>query len=184
MTNDILDDGNSPAVISATMKQQCTERGRIVLNEAMDIHAGASICIGYSNFLEKFYRAAPIGITVEGSNTLTRSLIIFGQGLNKSHPFIFPILDSILNNNMQEFKTNFNNILKSSLGLYLKSFKVGGSLEQQIVDFALLTNFVALKGGKLKSEQIISGERQIFLVIYILLLPLIITKNLIMLVLY
>ena len=79
LTNDILDSGESPSVISAIMKQQCTERGRFVLNEALDIHGGAGICLGYSNFLEKFYRSAPIGITVEGSNTLTRSLIIFGQ---------------------------------------------------------------------------------------------------------
>ena len=54
LTNDILDNGDSPAVISAIMKQQCTERARIVLNDAMDIHAGAAICIGYNNFLEKF----------------------------------------------------------------------------------------------------------------------------------
>ena len=157
MTNDILDDGNSPAVLSAIMKQQCTERGRIVLNEAMDIHAGASICIGYSNFLEKFYRAAPIGITVEGSNTLTRSLIIFGQGLNKSHPYIFPILESILNDDVECFKKNFNKIVIHSLGLYARSFMFSGSLKQQVIDFACLTNFVALKGGKLKAEQMISG---------------------------
>ena len=50
-----------------------------------------SICIGHSNFLEPFYRAAPIGIKIEGSNTLTRSLIIFGQGLNKSYPHIYNI---------------------------------------------------------------------------------------------
>ena len=56
LTNDILDQNNSPAVISAIMKQQTTERGRIVLNEAMDIHAGAAICKGRSNFLEKFYK--------------------------------------------------------------------------------------------------------------------------------
>ena len=104
MTNDILDSGKSPSVISAIMKQQCTERGRIVINEGIDIHAGAGICVGYNNFIEKFYRSAPIGITVEGSNTLTRSLIIFGQGLNKSHPYIFPILDSILQNNFNDFK--------------------------------------------------------------------------------
>ena len=54
----------------------------------MDIYAGSGICLGKNNYLEKFYRAAPVGITVEGSNTLTNSLIIFGQGLNKSHPHI------------------------------------------------------------------------------------------------
>ena len=98
LTNTILDSGDSPAVISAIMKQQTTERGREVLNHGMDIQGGGAICLGYSNFLEKFYRAAPIGITVEGSNTLTRSLIIFGQGLNKSHPYIFPILENVLQN--------------------------------------------------------------------------------------
>ena len=70
------------------MKQQTTERAREVINYGMDIHAGSAICQGYSNFMEKFYKSAPIGITVEGSNTLTRSLIIFGQGLNKSHPYL------------------------------------------------------------------------------------------------
>ena len=117
LTNDILDSGKSPAVISAIMKQQCTERGRIVINEAMDIHGGAAICKGYSNFLEKYYKGVPIGITVEGSNTLTRSLIIFGQGLNKSHPYIFPILESILNENLEDFKKNFNKIIKHSIFL-------------------------------------------------------------------
>lgn len=159
MTNDILDNGDSPAVISAIMKQQSTERARNVLNQAMDIHAGASICLGYSNFLEKFYRSAPIGITVEGSNTLTRSLIIFGQGLNKSHPYIFPVLNDILNNDANSFKENFNEILNHSILLYFKSFSFSFSktLEQQVVNFACLTNFVALKGGSIKKEQMLSG---------------------------
>ena len=159
LTNDILDNGNSPAVISAIMKQQCTERGRIVINEAIDIHGGAGICIGYNNFIEKFYRSIPIGITVEGSNTLTRSLIIFGQGLNKSHPYIFPILDSVLNNDLNKFTKEFNNIIKHSLKLYFKSFSFNNnSLKQQVINFACLTNFVALKGGLLKKEQMLSGD--------------------------
>ena len=164
MTNDILDAGNSPAVISAIMKQQCTERGRIVLNHGIDIHGGGAICLGYSNFLEKFYRAAPIGITVEGSNTLTRSLIIFGQGLNKSHPYIFPILDSVLKDNKDDAIKNLKNIVLHSLSLYGSTFNltniipgVPKILEKQIIDFAALTNFVALKGGLLKREQILSG---------------------------
>ena len=164
LTNDILDDGNSPAVLSAIMKQQTTERGREVLNHAMDIHAGGSICLGYSNFLEKFYRAAPIGITVEGSNTLTRSLIIFGQGLNKSHPYIYPILDSVLEDNLSNFSKNFKNILVHSLKLYFSTFNLSNfvpgfekTIEKQLLDFATLTNFVALKGGSLKREQMLSG---------------------------
>ncbi len=157
MTNDILDEGHSPSVISAIMKQQCTERGRIVLNEGMDIHGGAGICVGYNNFLEKYYKSAPIGITVEGSNTLTRSLIIFAQGLNKSHPHIFPMIDSILNDNYKDFVNNFNNLLKMSISLYFQTLNYNKSLEQQIIDYAALTNFVAIKGGKLKNEQMLSG---------------------------
>ena len=157
MTNDILDSGKSPAVISAIMKQQTTERARVVLSDAMDIHAGASICLGYSNFLEKYYRSAPIGVTVEGSNTLTRSLIIFGQGLNKSHPYIFPVLNSILNDNMHEFEESFSDIFPHSIVLYMKSFSFSNALQQQIIDFACLTNFVALKGGAIKREQMLSG---------------------------
>ena len=158
MTNDILDNGEQPAVISAIMKQQCTERARIVLNEAMDIHAGSSICVGYNNFLEKFYKSAPIGITVEGSNTLTRSLIIFGQGLNKSHPHVFPLLDSILNNDEKDFNEKFKNIFNHSIQLYFKSFSGCRALEQQIINFACLTNFVALRGGAIKKEQMLSGD--------------------------
>ena len=158
LTNDILDSGKSPSVISAIMKQQCTERGRIVINEGMDIHAGASICIGYNNFLEKFYRSVPVGITVEGSNTLTRSLIIFGQGLNKSHPYIFKVLDSILENDVDKFRKEFSNIISHSIILYLRSFSTKKDLDQQIINFACLTNFVALKGGLIKKEQKLSGD--------------------------
>ena len=164
LMNDILDEGNSPAVLSAIMKQQTTERGREVLNHGMDIHGGGAICLGYSNFLEKFYRAAPIGITVEGSNTLTRSLIIFGQGLNKSHPFIFSLLDSVLKDDINKFNNEFKNILIHSLKLYVSTFNISNvvpgiskSLDNQIIDYAALTNFVALKGGSLKREQMLSG---------------------------
>jgi len=162
-TNCLLDKGEKPAVISAIMKQQTTDRGREVLNNGMDIHAGSAICLGENNFLEKFYRSAPIGITVEGSNTLTRNLIIFGQGLNKSHPYIYPVLDSILTDNIDNFKHSFKNILKHSLSLYWKSLpgisiKNNTLLEKQTLHFANLSNFVALKGGALKSEQFLSAD--------------------------
>jgi len=159
LTNNIIDSNVSPSVISAIMKQQTTERGRIVLNEALDIQGGSAICLGENNFLEKFYRAAPIGITVEGSNTLTRSLIIFAQGLNKSHPHIFPLLESLLDNNLPAFSKNFNKIVLHSLGLYAKSFNFisYNKLNKQIIDYACLTNFVALQGGKIKRDQMLSG---------------------------
>ena len=159
MTNSILDSGHKPAVISAIMKQQTTDRGREVLNDAMDIHAGSSICLGDNNFLEKFYRAAPIGITVEGSNTLTKNLIIFGQGLNKSHPYIYPILESIQNDDLSSFKTNFNNIAKHSISSYFKSlFYFNRDIVQQTLIFSNLSNFVALLGGNIKSNQSLSSD--------------------------
>ena len=160
LTNNILDSGEKPAVISAIMKQQTTDRARIVLNEAMDIHAGGAICMGYSNFLEKFYKSSPIGITVEGSNTLTRNLIIFGQGLNKSHPYIFPVFNSIINNNKSDFNVAFKNIIDHSSKLYAISFILFDTepIEKQTIQFATLANFVALKGGALKSEQFLSSD--------------------------
>ena len=164
LTNEILDSGEKPAVLSAIMKQQTTDRGRDVLNDAMDIHAGSSICLGENNFLEKFYRNTPVGITVEGSNTLTRNLIIFGQGLNKSHPHIFPILDSILNDDVNTFKTNFNNMISHVACLHLKSLVpnlsncVYSVLDKQTINFAHLSNIVALKGGAIKGEQFLSAN--------------------------
>ena len=164
LTNEILDSGEKPAVISAIMKQQTTDRGREVLNDAMDIHAGSSICLGENNFLEKFYRNTPVGITVEGSNTLTRNLIIFGQGLNKSHPYIFPILDSILNDDIDSFKKGFNNMINHVVSLQVKSMipnlsgSVYSKLDKQTVNFAHLSNIVALKGGAIKAEQFLSAN--------------------------
>merc|ERR1711988_2085769 len=103
------------------MKQQTTDRARDVLNYGMDIHAGSSICLGDNNFLEKFYRSAPIGITVEGSNTLTKNLIIFGQGLNKSHPYIYEILQAIGNDDVNKFSKEFSKIVWDSIGLLKES---------------------------------------------------------------
>ena len=160
LTNHLLDRGDRPAVISATMKQQTTDRAREVINHGMDIHGGSGICLGYGNFLEKFYRSAPVGITVEGSNTLTRNLIIFGQGLNKSHPHIFNILESILNDDFASFKESFNKQIRYLLTLYAKSFVPMSSnrLSRQTRDFALLSNFVALQGGKIKANQTLSAD--------------------------
>ena len=161
LTNNLLDNGEKPGVISAIMKQQTTERARVVLNHGMDIHAGSAICVGDTNFLEKFYKSAPIGITVEGSNVLTRNLMIFGQGLNKSHPHIFPVLESIINNDLEKFNSEFMNILKHSILLYGKSlinYECSTVLEKQTLHFANLANFIALNGGALKSKQMLSSD--------------------------
>tara|TARA_B100001564_G_C20584694_1_gene644909 strand:- start:504 stop:1247 length:744 start_codon:yes stop_codon:yes gene_type:complete len=86
--------------------------------------------------------------------------MIFGQGLNKSHPYIFPILDNILNSDEDGFKTNFSKIIKHSLKLYFKTLNpfYSNELDRQTLHFANLANFVALKGGKLKAEQSLSSD--------------------------
>ena len=161
-TNSILDSGVAPSVISAIMKQQTTERARNVLNDSMDIWAGSAICTGPNNFMTKFYLASPVGITVEGSNTLTRSLMIFGQGLNKSHPHIYDIFQTIQNDDLQQFKTHFNKIVKHSLSSYKNALTNSNQTERRLekltYKFANLTNFVALQGGKIKSMQTVSGN--------------------------
>jgi acyl-CoA dehydrogenase len=141
------------------MKQQTTERARMVLLNGMDIYAGSAICIGPNNFFTKFYNSSPIGITVEGSNTLTRSLIIFGQGLNKSHPYIYSIFDSIQTNDLNKFKKEFNSMILFCSKLYISSLIPNNNrLEHLIIKYANLSNFIALLGGKIKSEQMISGH--------------------------
>jgi acyl-CoA dehydrogenase len=83
-----LDMGEKPSVISAIIKYHSTERGRIVINDAMDVHGGKGISLGPSNYLARSYQQTPIGIIVEGANILTRTLMIFGQGAIRSHPYV------------------------------------------------------------------------------------------------
>lgn len=160
-TNMILDSGVKPSVITGLMKYQTTERSRNILLAGMDIFGGSAICTGPNNLFTKFYNAAPIGITVEGSNILTRNLITFGQGLNKSHPFIYPIFMSIQNNNIDDFKTNFNDMIKMAAINYIKSYGSPGAnnrLNLLCIRYSNLSNFIALLGGKIKSNQMISGN--------------------------
>ena len=88
MTAGAVDLGEKPAVVSAIVKYHLTERGRRVINDAMDVHGGKGICLGPNNYLARAYQAIPIPITVEGANILTRSMIIFGQGAIRGHPFV------------------------------------------------------------------------------------------------
>ncbi|HEX6138563.1 MAG TPA: acyl-CoA dehydrogenase [Casimicrobiaceae bacterium] len=88
LTASIVDRGEKPAVLSGIAKLHITERGREVINDAMDIAGGKGICLGPSNFLGTAYMQMPVSITVEGANILTRSLIVFGQGAIRCHPFV------------------------------------------------------------------------------------------------
>jgi acyl-CoA dehydrogenase len=83
-----LDAGERPSVASAILKVQLTEAGRRAVNHGMDILGGKGIIAGPSNLLGIAYRQAPIAITVEGANILTRALIVFGQGAVRCHPHV------------------------------------------------------------------------------------------------
>ncbi len=88
MTAGAVDLGEKPAVVSAIVKYHLTERSRETINDAMDVHGGKGICMGPSNYLARAYQQTPIAITVEGANILTRSMIIFGQGAIRGHPYV------------------------------------------------------------------------------------------------
>ncbi|MEX2573287.1 MAG: acyl-CoA dehydrogenase [Balneolaceae bacterium] len=98
-----LDKGAKPAVITAIAKYNFTELAREIINDAMDIVGGAGISRGPRNMFAHAYMAAPIGITVEGANILTRSLIIFGQGAIRCHPYVYREIDALTRGDVKDF---------------------------------------------------------------------------------
>jgi acyl-CoA dehydrogenase len=90
-----LNEGRHPAVISGIMKLQATERMRIAIDDAMDIHGGKAVIDGPQNYLGGLYRSVPVGITVEGANILTRNLIVFGQGAIRAHPYLLEEMNAL-----------------------------------------------------------------------------------------
>jgi acyl-CoA dehydrogenase len=98
-----IDSGEKPSVVSAIVKHYLTEELRTVIDDAMDIQGGAAICRGDRNILGRIYTSIPIAITVEGANILTRSLIVFGQGAMRCHPFLLSELAAIAANDRIAF---------------------------------------------------------------------------------
>jgi acyl-CoA dehydrogenase len=88
VTSGAIDGGEKPSVPAAMLKYHCTELGRKVANDAMDVHGGKGICLGPKNYLGRGYQVVPVSITVEGANILTRSLMILGQGAIRCHPYV------------------------------------------------------------------------------------------------
>ncbi|MFK0297971.1 acyl-CoA dehydrogenase [Brevundimonas sp. NPDC090276] len=87
-----LDQGEKPSVVSAIAKYHVTERARIVINEGMDVVGGKGVCMGPGNFLARAYQQIPVAITVEGANIMTRTLIIYGQGAIRCHPYVLTLM--------------------------------------------------------------------------------------------
>ena len=102
-----IDQGMKPAVVTAIAKYHATEIGRKVVNDAMDVLGGSGISRGPRNLLAHFYIAIPIGITVEGANILTRSLIIFGQGALRAHPYALEEVNAIAARDLRRFDRAF-----------------------------------------------------------------------------
>lgn len=102
LMNAIVDNHEAPMVISSIMKQNCTERGRRIIERAMDVAAGSAICRGDKNFLASPYMSTPISITVEGANIMTRSFQIIGQGLTRCHPHMLELIQCLQKPKEQE----------------------------------------------------------------------------------
>jgi acyl-CoA dehydrogenase len=95
LTCSALNQGHHPAVISGIMKLHATERLRVAIDDAMDIHGGKAVIDGPQNYLGSLYRSVPVAITVEGANILTRNLIVFGQGAIRAHPYLLSEMNAL-----------------------------------------------------------------------------------------
>jgi len=178
LTAGAVDAGEKPAVISAIMKAYLTEGMRTVVNAAMDIQAGAGISKGPRNVLAHAYTAVPIGITVEGANILTRTLIIFGQGAIRCHPYVRAEMEAVASHDLEKFDRAFFGHLGFIFSNAFRSFGMaltGGAFVSTGVEgpagaylagftrlstaFALVSDgAMATLGGQLKRREKISGR--------------------------
>jgi len=177
-----LDTGENPSVISGVVKYQLTERMRKVINTAMDIHGGHGICMGPNNFLGRAYQGIPISITVEGANILTRTMIVFGQGALRSHPYLLKEVEAVNHPDPEQSLDLFDDALFGHAGFIVSNFirtvwfgltgarfisapgkgvakKYYKQLTRMSACFALLSDAsVLILGGSLKRKEKISGR--------------------------
>ena len=182
MTCAALDDGHHPAVVTAIMKSQATDRMRIAVNDAMDVHGGKAIIEGPLNYLGSLYRGVPIAITVEGANIVTRALIQFGQGAIRCHPYllkeILALEDTDRERGLDAFDQAFWGHVGHSLanagraigrawtgGLFAPAPDAGAAtpfyrqLSRHAAAFALAVDLALLTlGGALKRKEMISAR--------------------------
>ncbi|WP_020410112.1 acyl-CoA dehydrogenase [Hahella ganghwensis] len=183
MTAGLLDQGEKPSVPSAILKYHNTEKMRKVVGHAMDIHAGRGVIKGPRNYIARVYQAIPISITVEGANILTRSLMIFGQGSIRSHPYLLKEMEAAQmedrEKGLQEFDHVFFKHIHRNVQLVGRSLMLGltGSLIAEVPEhhplskryfqhlsrfaaaFALLSDVTLMSlGGDLKRREKISAR--------------------------
>ncbi|MGH8740607.1 MAG: acyl-CoA dehydrogenase, partial [Burkholderiales bacterium] len=121
MTAGAVDLGEKPAVLSAIAKYHMTERARWCVNDAMDIVGGKGICLGPNNWIGRGYQIAPVAITVEGANILTRTLIIFGQGAIRCHPYVLREMRAAKEMQGAEASREFDDAFTSHVGHVLRN---------------------------------------------------------------
>jgi acyl-CoA dehydrogenase len=121
VTTAAIDAGEKPAVPAAILKYHVTEMGRRVGNDAMDVHGGKGIMLGPNNYLGRGYQSIPIAITVEGANILTRSLIIFGQGAIRCHPFVLREMNAARNSDHRRGVDEFDRALFAHMGFAISN---------------------------------------------------------------
>ncbi|MEO6976370.1 MAG: acyl-CoA dehydrogenase [Gallionella sp.] len=177
-----VDLGEKPSVISAIIKYHSTERCRVVINDAMDVHGGKGISLGPDNYLGRFYQQMPVAITVEGANILTRTLMIFGQGAIRSHPYVLKEIAAVNDHDRNRALHQFDDALFGHLTFALSNaarslvFGLSGGrgmatpqgaetrryyqqLTRFSAAFALSADIaMAVLGGALKRREKISGR--------------------------
>jgi acyl-CoA dehydrogenase len=177
-----LNKGHHPAVISGIMKLQATERMRIAIDDAMDIHGGKAVIDGPQNYIGNLYRSVPVGITVEGANILTRNLIVFGQGAIRAHPYLLDEMNALGDRDRAKgldafdaafwkhvghsFATLFRALGRSwSFGLFAPAPDAGAAktfyrqLSRYSSAFALCADMALLTlGGALKRKEMLSAR--------------------------
>jgi acyl-CoA dehydrogenase len=121
MSTGAIDLGEKPSVISAIAKYHLTEKMRSSIIDAMDIHGGKGICMGPSNYLARAYQGAPIAITVEGANILTRNMIIYGQGAIRCHPYVLAELQAASCEDEVQALNDFDHALFGHIGFTLSN---------------------------------------------------------------
>jgi acyl-CoA dehydrogenase len=113
--------GEKPSVLSAILKYHNTESMRQVLNDALDIHGGRGVCEGPSNYLTASFKSGPVSITVEGANILTRSMIIFGQGAIRCHPYLLAEMRAAAEPDADSARSQFDEALTAHVGFTLSN---------------------------------------------------------------
>lgn len=176
-----IDLGEKPSVISAIVKYHCTHRGQRSIIDAMDIVGGKGICLGPSNFLARSYQGAPIAITVEGANILTRSMIIFGQGAIRCHPYVLTEMEAAYSKHhdaLNQFDAALAGHVSFSASNFVRSLWLGitdgrfsaapckdetqryyQQLNRYSANIALLSDIsMAVLGGSLKRKERLSAR--------------------------